>query len=165
MKNYSRSAVDLFLEQTVNRDAASRMKGIVAFRNSENAVQRWSLAMTQRAMAVTELRTFAGLDLGENASVQCRPSIIQRDNKQMAVLSANIDEFCNPFTDDAPTSLVNVATGQAASKDTASYLLDTLKRGHDGREKFQEQWDNNCSRFLQPLKRIRVQNFAAQNEA
>jgi hypothetical protein len=31
LKNYSRSAVDLSLEQTVNRDAASQMKGIVAF--------------------------------------------------------------------------------------------------------------------------------------
>ncbi|ESO95159.1 hypothetical protein LOTGIDRAFT_160925 [Lottia gigantea] len=32
-KDYSRSAVDLSLEQSVNRDAASQMKGIVAFRN------------------------------------------------------------------------------------------------------------------------------------
>ena len=30
-KNYSRSAVDLSLEPTVNRDSASRMKGIVSF--------------------------------------------------------------------------------------------------------------------------------------
>lgn len=33
-KNYSRSAIDLSLEQTVNRDTASKIKGIVAFRNS-----------------------------------------------------------------------------------------------------------------------------------
>ena len=37
-----------------------KMKGIVAFRNSENAMRRWSLTRTQRAMAVTELRTLAG---------------------------------------------------------------------------------------------------------
>ena len=37
-KSYSRCAVDLSLEQTVNRDAASPMSGISAFRNSESAV-------------------------------------------------------------------------------------------------------------------------------
>lgn len=162
-KNYSRSAVDLSLEQTLNRDAASRMKGIVAFRNSENAMRRWSLTMAQRAMAVTELRTFAGLELGENPTAQCRPSRIKRDNSQMAVLSAKIEEFCNPFVDDAPTSLVNVATGQVASKTTESYLLTTLERGKKERDKFLNEWDSNSSRFLLPVKRTRVQNFAAQN--
>jgi len=56
-KDYSRSAIDLSLEQTVNRDAASKMTGIVSFRNSENAMRRWSLTMTQRAMGVTMLKT------------------------------------------------------------------------------------------------------------
>ena len=37
-KDYSRSAIDLSLEQTVNRNAASQMKGLVAFRSSENAI-------------------------------------------------------------------------------------------------------------------------------
>lgn len=34
-KQYSRSAGDISLEQTVNRDASSSLRGIVAFRNSE----------------------------------------------------------------------------------------------------------------------------------
>jgi len=58
----------------MNRDAASSMKGIVAFRNSANEMRRWSLTMTQMAMAVTELRTFAGLEVRETAPAQCRPS-------------------------------------------------------------------------------------------
>ena len=73
-KGYSRSAVDLSLEQTVNWDASSQIKGVVTFRNSDHAMRRWSLTMTQRAMAVTELRTFTGLEVGENAAAQCRPS-------------------------------------------------------------------------------------------
>ncbi|XP_041481075.1 uncharacterized protein LOC121428475 [Lytechinus variegatus] len=162
-KNYSRSAVDLSLEQTVNRDAASQMKGIVAFRNSENAVKRWSIALTQRAMAVTELRSFSGLDNGESPSVQCRPSRVCRDNKQMATLSATIDEFCNPFSPEAPTSLVNLATGQTASDTTTTYLLDTLKRGKGEREKFQEEWSKDSNRFLRSVRRIKVNNFANDN--
>jgi len=162
-KDYSRSAVDLSLEQSVNRDAASQMKGIVAFRNSENAMRRWSLTMTQRAMAVTELRTFAGLEQGESAAAQCRPSRIKKDNLQMATLSAKIDEFCNPFTDDAPSALVNIATGQTASKATESYLLNTLKRGPEAREQFTTEWDSNNSRFLKTVKRTPIHNFAAEN--
>ncbi|ESO88713.1 hypothetical protein LOTGIDRAFT_165497 [Lottia gigantea] len=162
-KDYSRSAVDLSLEQSVNRDAASQMKGIVAFRNSENAMRRWSLSMTQRAMAVTELRTFAGLELGETAAAQCRPSRIKKDNSQMAALSAKIDEFCNPFKSETSGCLVNIAIGQAAAKDTASYLLNTLNMGEVARGKFLHEWDSNNHRFLQPVKRTRVQNFAAEN--
>ena len=133
-KNYNRSAVYLSMEQTVNRDAASRMKGIVSFRNSENAMRRWSLNMNQRAVAVTELQTFAGLEVGENVTTQCRPSRIKRDNHQMVELSARLDEYCNPFREYAPTFLVNVATGQAASKPTETYLLNTLKTGENKRD-------------------------------
>ena len=92
-KNYNRSAVDLSLEQTVNRDSASRMKGIVSFRNSESAMRRWSLSMTQRAAAVTELRALVGLEQGETAASQCRPSRIKKDNNQMEELGAKIEEF------------------------------------------------------------------------
>ena len=39
-KSYARSAIDLCLEQTVNKYAASPMRGIAAFRNSESACRR-----------------------------------------------------------------------------------------------------------------------------
>lgn len=39
-KSYAKSAVDFLLGQTVNRDSASRMKGIMFFRNSESAMRR-----------------------------------------------------------------------------------------------------------------------------
>jgi hypothetical protein len=85
-KNYSRSAVDLSLEQTVNRDSASKMKGIVSFRNSESAMRRWSLNMTQRATAVTELRALVGLEQRESATPQCRLSRIRKDNNQLEMM-------------------------------------------------------------------------------
>ena len=119
--------------------------------------------MNQRAAAVTELRTFAGLEVGENVTTQCRPSRIKRDNHQMAELSARLGEYYNPFREDVPTFLVNVATGQAASQPTETYLLNTLKRGENEKDKFQYAWKTDHTRFLQPVKRTRVQNFAAQN--
>ncbi|XP_068240150.1 uncharacterized protein [Palaemon carinicauda] len=163
-KNYSRSAVDFSLEQTVNRDAASSMKGIVAFRNSENARRRWSMTMTQRAMAVLELRTFAGLEVGESATAQCRSYRIRKDNKQMQALSEKIDEFCNPFSPEAPDTMVNLATGRAATKETEKYLFGTLQRGQVARQQFKREWHKDSARFLKSVKRIRVNNFASENE-
>lgn len=119
--------------------------------------------MTQRALGVNELRALTGLETREQATAQCRPSRIRKDNDQMKSLSEKIDESCNPFIVDAPTRLVNDATGYAASKTTEDYLLKTLQRGSDAREKFSEEWENNSGRFLQPVKRTKVQNFAAEN--
>ena len=94
---------------------------------------------------MSELRTFAGLEVGENTASQCRPSRIKKDNEQMAALSEKIEEFCNPFSVDALGSLVNLATGQAASKTTEDYLLNTLKREAEERKKFQGEWDTDSS--------------------
>ena len=119
-------------------------------------MQRWSLSMTQRATAVTELRALMGFELGETSTSECRPSRIKKDNSQMAELGAKMDEFCMPFRDDAPTSLVNIATGQVAQQTIGSYLLHVLESGQDKRDKFQEEWITNNSRFLDPVKRTRV---------
>ena len=78
-RNYARTAVDLSLEQTYNRDAASALKGIVAFRNSEGAMRRWSLNKSQRTMAVTELREMCGLEKGETSASHVRKARVQRD--------------------------------------------------------------------------------------
>ncbi|KAK4309970.1 hypothetical protein Pmani_018437 [Petrolisthes manimaculis] len=163
-KQYSRSAVDISLEQTVNRDALSSLRGIVAFRNSESAVRRWSLTQSQRAMAMTELRTFAGLEVGESAIAQCLPSRIKKDNSQMRGLGQKIEEFCNPFGNNAPTTLVNLATGRAATKTTEEYLVQTMMRGQTDRDKFLDEWNKDSTRFLKPLKRLRVNNFASKTK-
>ena len=60
-KSYARCPVDLTLEQTVNRDAASPMRGISAFTNSQSAFRRWSITLTQRGMALTELDDLVSL--------------------------------------------------------------------------------------------------------
>ena len=162
-KDYSRSAVDLSLEQTVNKDAGSSMKGIVAFRNSDQAVRRWALTMTQRALVVSEMKAFVGLEQGDSAASQCRPSRVRKDNLKMAALSKTVDDFCNPFGDETSHTLVNIATGRAALKGTETYLLSTLQQGQTAREKFKEEWDNSSKRFLQPVKKIKINNFAAEN--
>ena len=161
-KNYSRSVVDISLEQTVNRDTASSMRRVMTYRNSENAMCRWSMTMTQRAMAVTV--TFAGLEIIEVGTAQCRPYQVRKDNTKMKALSTKIDEFCIPFADNPPAILVNHVTGWAATKATKVFLLETLQRGQVARETFLSEWENDQKRFLKPVKCVTVSNFASENE-
>ena len=60
-KTYARSAIDLCLEQTVNKYAASPMRSIAAFRNSESACRRWCIILTQRSMALSEFSKIVDL--------------------------------------------------------------------------------------------------------
>ena len=115
-KPYSRTAVDLTLEQTVNRDASSPMRGICAFRNSESAFRRWAITLTQRVMALSELKSLVGMQEGEQPLNQLRPWRIERDNNDMDKLKKAIMETCNPF--DQSNELLNLATGKAARPDT-----------------------------------------------
>ena len=66
-KPHARCAVELTLEQTANKDATSPVKGITAFRNSERSFRRWSVTVTQRGVALSEVRELAGVQSGESS--------------------------------------------------------------------------------------------------
>ena len=67
-KGFSRNAVDITLEQTVNADAASHATGITAFTNSEQARKKWMLTMSPRSSIVGHLLVKAGLKTHEDVS-------------------------------------------------------------------------------------------------
>ena len=47
------------------------------------------------------------------------------------------------------------------SNETQNYLLKTLQSGRELRQRFQDEWTEDSKRFLKPVKRVHVQNFAA----
>ncbi len=67
-KSFSRSAIDLTLEQTINANAASRKTGIVAFNTSEDARPRWMLTQSVRSAVIANLYEMAGMKKIENFS-------------------------------------------------------------------------------------------------
>ena len=67
-KSFSRSAVDLTLEQTVNMDAASRQTGIAAFTQCVKTRKRWTITRTVRGAVVGCLLEMAGLSTREETS-------------------------------------------------------------------------------------------------
>jgi len=164
-KNFSRSAIDLTLEQTVNRDAASPMRGIVGFHQSHNAIRRWCITATHRGMAVSELRAMTGLEATEQPAVHLRPSRILKDCQHRDILSKAIADSCDPFSSPATTStcLLNIATGKSASQETQQYLTTSLVAGKELHIQFQKECAADRERFLKPISRRKVQNFAMEN--
>ena len=67
-KTFSRTAVDLTLEQTINADAASRLTGIAAFSYSDPARRRQMLTRGARSGIVGGLFEKAGLKTAEDVS-------------------------------------------------------------------------------------------------
>ena len=146
-KDYSRSAIDLSIDQTVTKNAGSSMKSIVAFRNSDEALRKWALAMMQRALAISEVKSFVGLEQDENTASQWRPSRVKKDNEHMKALSMTLEELCNPFTGQDSKTLVSIATGQATSKGAEECLITTLKRREEARQKFQDDCIEDLKRY------------------
>jgi len=162
-KSYARSAVDMTLEQTVNKYAASPTRGITAFRDSEDACRRWSITLTQRSMALSELYELVNLQSGEEPEKQLTKSRIKRDNADMNSVAITLNSTCNPFANDAPAGLVNISSGKAANEGTQKFLLGILERGRTLRLQFENDCSVDGSRFLKPVARTKILNFAADN--
>ena len=120
-KSYARSAVDLTLEQTVNKYAASPTRGITAFRDSEDACRRWNITLTQRSMALLELYQLVNLQSGEEPEKQLIKSRIRRDNADINLFATTLTNTWNPFGNDAPASLVNISSGKLPMRKRRSF--------------------------------------------
>lgn len=141
------------------------MRGIVSFRNSGTAIKRWALTAAQRGMIVSSLKTFTGLESVEQPASQARNWRIQKDNKDIDSLNETIQNSCNPFDASVEQKdLVNIATGKVASQETKKYLIEALDRGKAKRLTFQEECSSNSKRFLEPIKRTKIQNFAVESK-
>ena len=88
------------VECTVNADATSRLTGISSFTQSLPATRRWTLTRTARGVIAQALHEKANMSNKDNPSHELRKFWINRDNQDLASISANIDETINPFSDD-----------------------------------------------------------------
>ena len=127
-------------------------------------MRRGVLARSQTTRAVTELRSISGLEQNENASIQVHVYRMRKDNEHMQAISSTIEDFGGPFSSNLKLQpLMNLASGKSALLNTSNYLLRTLKRGKETRENFTEEWRNEPRRFLRPVKRTKIENFAAES--
>ena len=117
-KSFSRNAVDMTLEQTINADAASRHTGITAFTNSMAARRKWMTTKTIRSAVVGHLLKRAGMKSTDECTQELKPYRIQRDNQDLQKIIERVEGTMNPFDHEAPDrNLYCIATGKAVHMD------------------------------------------------
>lgn len=163
-KPFSRTAVDLTLEQTINADTANRYVGIACFTNNLSARQRWA----QNHFIRTSITSYYSLEkLGiqnqEDTTKELKPHRVTKDNADLNLLTAGIKNFVNPFSEVIPSDqLINIATGKSCSHEIESFLLNVVTTGKTARDNFVTECSIDEVRFEKPMKRIKVKTFANQ---
>lgn len=161
IKNFCRTPVDLTLEQTVNADAANKLGGIAAFTNKIGTRQRWSATHSNRAAIITQLLESLNLTKYADSTDSEYNSKIFR--KKLSKFSDELIKSMNPFDKNLKNStLFNLCTGKAASPETAEFLLQAFELGSKQMKSFITECQSNVNRFVKPIKRNTIKNFAAE---
>ena len=157
-KFFSRAAVDLILEQTVNADAASRKTGIYAFQ-TDSTRTRWMITRSTRSAIVSTLLHQAGLRSPDDVVKELKPYRIQKDNNDMKTLIEGIMSTMNPFGIEDDNNLYYLSTGQKVPDAIKDDLLAFTEKGKKWSNEFSEGCFNDPYRFEKPIPRRKVKNF------
>lgn len=159
-----RVGIDMALEQTINAEAKSRLKGVVAFADISTAVNRWIVTGSMRSQIVNSLLEVADLKSYNSDNKELNKPRMERDKKDLEKIKEYICSTTNPFQKGVQKDvLFNLKTGKQASSNTEHYLLNILSDGEEKRNDFVSDCAKDSSRFEKPIKRSKVINFAAEN--
>jgi len=157
-----RSPVDLILEQTINADAGNTLTGVSHFTNSISARQRWVLSHSTRTKILSSVKAEIGLSQVDDISHSLQPNRIKKNKKTLNGIIETIRKTMNPFSKDVDTkSLFNISSGKAASLNIVNCLLNIKPLGQEQKLKFFSECFEDPSRFVKPIKRNKIYNFAS----
>lgn len=160
-KNFSRTPVDLTLEQTINANCASKLTGITAFRNNESAIQKWAVTHSTRMSIVHRFLEFVGLMKLDDLALDGYQNKVF--NKNLCEMAKTIKSTIDPFDHNLDAShLFNLTTGKAASEETADFLLNIVANGRHQMNKFIQMCQENENSFNSPIQRNTIKNFASE---
>jgi len=161
-KPFTRTPIDLTLEQTINADAASQMTGISAFTQNFNARRRWMITHSMRSAILGHLFDMAGLRKPEDSTQELTNHRITRDNSDLQKIISAIQDTQNPFDETInDRHLYCLTTGKATSEQVQTELLHCVETGRRQCETFTNECFANPSRFEKPISRNKLKNFSA----
>ena len=160
--NFSRSPIDLTLEQTVNADAANQRTGIGAFTNSIFGKQRWSDSHYISMTIITHLLEDLGLTQ-KDVTQDLKVSRISKNSTDLCNVMDVISESVNPFSAHIEKEfLFNITTGKLASAETTDFLLNVSSLGFRAQGEFIDGCAADPSRFEKPIKRQMLKTFSSE---
>ena len=157
----ARNAVDMTIEQTINRHAKSK-GGIIGFSRNIPAYHRWCVTRHKRASYVSALLGEAGLDnSNKDAHKDLQQSQMKQSEEDVQRVVTSFSTFINPFDVVQTDYLVSVSSGMKAPADVTTDLLSLEKKGRTMFENFiKTRLVDKSETFHQPLKRNSTKTFA-----
>lgn len=160
-KAFSRTPVDLTLEQSINADAASRQTGISAFTTSSSARRRWMVTRAARGAIVGSLLEKAGLRSGDDSAKELKDYRISKDNDDLKKVQDALQAHMNPFQLEADGNLYCLSTGKNVPSDIKNDLVHCVDIGKRWCQEFVDGCFNDPARFEKVIPRRKVRNFAS----
>ncbi|GFO17511.1 hypothetical protein PoB_004401600 [Plakobranchus ocellatus] len=161
----SRTAVDMTIEQTINKHAKTS-GGIVGFSRSLPAYYRWCVTRHNRAQYVSATYQMANIE-SKNCETHKESSLFERKLSEKAVKKTmdTFSAFLNPF-DTEREHLVYISSGQKVPEDVAD---DLLKIEDVGKKSFKEFVDtrlkDKTTRFHKPLTKTKLKTFGSVSKS
>ncbi|MES9950704.1 MAG: hypothetical protein ABW118_17235 [Candidatus Thiodiazotropha sp.] len=158
----SRNAVDITIEQTINRHAKSQ-GGIIGFSRNYAAYYRWCVTRHYRTKLV-EATLFLADIFPDELSVhkEFQPAQIKSSETATSRMKDAIVNFTDPFTVDNKDELFCIASGKPAPEDVRKDLLESQERGQLAMNDFiQSRLVDKSVPFHDPLKRLKLKTFAS----
>lgn len=157
---------DQALEQSINREAKSR-GGVIGFTLRKGALLRWLLtryvtgeySQSFKAMCQTTKSNKGHEEVG--VARRCK------DQGDVSRIKQFISEQCqNPFdTDVVPNSLVNIATGQVATKEVERFLTEGPEKGKLMLEQFTKtRMVEKTASFWEPIQKTKLSTFSSMKK-
>lgn len=160
-KSFSRTAVDLTLEQSLNADAASRQTGISSFTTSATARRRWLVTRSARSAIIGSLLEKTGLKSPDECIKDLKGHRIRKDNEDMHKVLDTITAHMNPFQIETDDNLYCLSTGKSVPNDIKTNLLNCQELGMRWCQEFEDGCHHDPARFEKPIPRCKVKNFAS----
>ena len=162
-KLFSRVGVDMALEQTINAETKSRLKGIIKFEDVSSAVNRWMITSNMRMEIQNRLREIAGMNTTESGNKEASHSRRKRDKKDLLELKKAIKQLINPFDEACnKDALFSLKTGKQAPETVEKFLLGFIDVGKKRRDDFSEKFSKSPECFEQPITKVKCISFAAE---
>ena len=156
----TRNAVDITIEQMINRHAKSR-GGIIGFSRNFAAYLRWCMTRHLRANYVAasyELAEMSSTDASSHKDNRQASKTASEQDFQKVVMS--FDNFINPFNIDNKDALYCISSGSPLTEESEKQVLEADKIGQESHAKFVKERlvEKTCS-FYTPLPKQKLKTF------
>ena len=163
-KSFASVPVDMALEQTIDANAKSRLKGIMAFADISTAVNRWIVTASMKSKILNAFLDYADKNISYDESKELHAFRIRAEQNHLSKLKKVIKATVNPFSKQLNKDfLFNIQIVTQASKNVEKCLLTLFKCGQAKRDVFVSECSSTSERLNEPIRKTTITTFASEN--